>query len=150
VARHLHRLTLRPHESLHPVMHFLRHFPSNPLPPWPPVILVSSRLKRSESCMLTINPVVVKYRNGEVAEWSNAAVSKTVEPSRVPRVRIPASPPAFPTRLLQRRLHHSQICNPFFEAMMPGSERDAVAGLDAVGVAAVAVDVEFNRDLRIR
>lgn len=26
-------------------------------------------------------------------EWSNGAVSKTVEPSRVPRVRIPVSPP---------------------------------------------------------
>ena len=31
--------------------------------------------------------------NGEVPEWSNGAVSKTVEPSRVPRVRIPVSPP---------------------------------------------------------
>jgi hypothetical protein len=30
---------------------------------------------------------------GEVAEWSNVAVSKTVEPLRVPRVRIPVSPP---------------------------------------------------------
>ena len=30
---------------------------------------------------------------GEVPEWSNGAVSKTVEPSRVPRVRIPVSPP---------------------------------------------------------
>ncbi len=32
---------------------------------------------------------------GEVPEWSNGAVSKTVEPSRVPRVRIPVSPPLF-------------------------------------------------------
>jgi hypothetical protein len=32
---------------------------------------------------------------GEVAEWSNAAVSKTVEPLRVPGVRISPSPPCF-------------------------------------------------------
>ena len=31
--------------------------------------------------------------NGEVPEWSNGAVSKTVVPVRVPRVRIPVSPP---------------------------------------------------------
>jgi hypothetical protein len=30
---------------------------------------------------------------GEVAEWSNAAVSKTVVGLRRPRVRIPVSPP---------------------------------------------------------
>ncbi len=30
---------------------------------------------------------------GEVPEWSNGAVSKTVVPSRGPRVRIPVSPP---------------------------------------------------------
>src|SRR6056297_1806533 len=30
---------------------------------------------------------------GEVPEWSNGAVSKTVDPSRGPRVRIPVSPP---------------------------------------------------------
>ena len=30
---------------------------------------------------------------GEVPEWPNGAVSKTVELSRVPRVRIPVSPP---------------------------------------------------------
>ena len=29
---------------------------------------------------------------GEMAEWSNAAVLKTVVPSRVPWVRIPVSP----------------------------------------------------------
>ncbi len=32
-------------------------------------------------------------RAGEVAEWSNAAVLKTVERESVPRVRIPVSPP---------------------------------------------------------
>ena len=31
--------------------------------------------------------------NGEVAEWSNAAVLKTVERESVPGVRIPVSPP---------------------------------------------------------
>src|SRR6056297_1073247 len=33
---------------------------------------------------------------GEVPEWSNGAVSKTVDPSRGPRVRIPVSPPRMP------------------------------------------------------
>lgn len=32
-------------------------------------------------------------QSGEVREWLNRAVSKTVEPSRVPWVRIPPSPP---------------------------------------------------------
>src|ERR1700733_8740129 len=37
---------------------------------------------------------MVQFRcRGEVAEWSIAAVSKTVEPSRVPGVRISPSPP---------------------------------------------------------
>ena len=31
---------------------------------------------------------------GEMAEWSNAADSKSVVPARVPGVRIPLSPPA--------------------------------------------------------
>ena len=34
-------------------------------------------------------------KRGEVPEWSNGAVSKTVEPARVPWVRIPPSPPYF-------------------------------------------------------
>jgi hypothetical protein len=34
-----------------------------------------------------------KSRDGEVRERLNRAVSKTVEPSRVPWVRIPPSPP---------------------------------------------------------
>jgi hypothetical protein len=33
--------------------------------------------------------------DGEVAEWSIAAVLKTVEPVTVPGVRIPPSPPTF-------------------------------------------------------
>lgn len=36
--------------------------------------------------------------NGEVAEWSNAAVLKTVERESVPRVRIPVSPPLAPAK----------------------------------------------------
>ena len=36
---------------------------------------------------------------GEVAEWSNAAVLKTVERESVPRVRIPVSPPLIPVSL---------------------------------------------------
>ena len=32
-------------------------------------------------------------RCGEVPEWSNGAVSKTVEGASLPRVRIPVSPP---------------------------------------------------------
>ena len=35
---------------------------------------------------------------GEMPEWSNGAVSKTVVPARVPRVRIPLSPPLFVSR----------------------------------------------------
>ena len=34
-----------------------------------------------------------RQSNGEVPEWSIGAVSKTVVPLGVPRVRIPASPP---------------------------------------------------------
>ncbi len=33
------------------------------------------------------------YSIGEMPEWSIGAVSKTVEPFGVPRVRIPLSPP---------------------------------------------------------
>src|ERR1700674_1377063 len=39
-----------------------------------------------------------KSRCGEVREWLNRAVSKTVEPLRVPWVRIPPSPPDSPSR----------------------------------------------------
>ena len=37
---------------------------------------------------------------GEMPEWSNGAVSKTVVLSRVPRVRIPVSPPPTPSTCL--------------------------------------------------
>ena len=39
-----------------------------------------------------------------MAEWSNATVLKTVGPARVPRVRIPLSPPDFARRLRPTRL----------------------------------------------
>ena len=38
--------------------------------------------------------------SGEMPEWSNGAVSKTVEGATPPRVRIPLSPPATPETLL--------------------------------------------------
>ena len=37
---------------------------------------------------------VEKFKYGEVPEWSNGAVSKTVDRSRGPWVRIPPSPPS--------------------------------------------------------
>ena len=36
---------------------------------------------------------ICDFFRGEVREWLNRAVSKTVEPLRVPWVRIPPSPP---------------------------------------------------------
>ncbi len=39
-----------------------------------------------------------RFPRGEVPEWSNGAVSKTVVPLRVPRVRIPLSPPELLSR----------------------------------------------------
>ena len=58
-----------------------------------PRIFVKNR--RKWACMRAktpLNPRHDPYR-GEVAEWSNAAVSKTVVGLRRPRVRIPVSPP---------------------------------------------------------
>ena len=40
-----------------------------------------------------VAPAPQSIPRGEVTEWSNVAVSKTVVPLRVPRVRIPVSPP---------------------------------------------------------
>ena len=45
------------------------------------------RREKIEACLI-----------GEVPEWSNGAVSKTVVPLRAPRVRIPVSPPPSPPR----------------------------------------------------
>ena len=47
---------------------------------------------------------------GEVPEWSNGAVSKTVVPLRVPRVRIPLSPPLRPAGLVS--FHELAISSP--------------------------------------
>src|SRR5262245_42178159 len=41
------------------------------------------------------------FQCGEVPEWPNGAVSKTVVPLRVPWVRIPPSPPAHTKRLIR-------------------------------------------------
>ena len=49
------------------------------------------------------DPLVTK-RRGEVPEWSNGAVSKTVERASVPRVRIPLSPPFFVGHPVRPRL----------------------------------------------
>jgi hypothetical protein len=45
--------------------------------------------------LLAARSALTPLRNGEVAEWSNAAVLKTVERESVPGVRIPVSPPLF-------------------------------------------------------
>jgi hypothetical protein len=43
--------------------------------------------------LYTDQDVVTILCRGEVAEWSNATVLKTVRPARVSGVRIPPSPP---------------------------------------------------------
>ncbi len=51
---------------------------------------------RKDSCAsfhVPLNPPLTL--RGEVPEWSNGADSKSVVPARVPRVRIPVSPPLF-------------------------------------------------------
>ena len=49
--------------------------------------------KRVGSCkILRESPSFATFGSGEMAEWSNAAVLKTVEPARTPGVRIPLSP----------------------------------------------------------
>jgi hypothetical protein len=39
--------------------------------------------------------LLLHKKKGEMPEWSIGAVSKTVVPLQVPRVRIPVSPPKF-------------------------------------------------------
>lgn len=52
--------------------------------------MVAARLR-----LRNLRAVCVQWeRPGEVREWLNRAVSKTVEPLRVPWVRIPPSPPS--------------------------------------------------------
>ena len=57
---------------------------------------------------------------GEVPEWSNGAVSKTVVPSRVPRVRIPVSPPSKLVYVLQyvARFERRTPCDQGFPCLM--------------------------------
>jgi len=43
--------------------------------------------------------------------------------------------------------HHAQIRRPIHETVLPGAERNSFARADAATVAAVAVDVQFRRDL---
>ena len=47
-----------------------------------------------KSCRDSSAREVEKFKYGEVPEWSNGAVSKTVDRSRGPWVRIPPSPPS--------------------------------------------------------
>ena len=49
---------------------------------------------------LPLNPPIDDPYRGEVTEWSIVAVSKTVDPSRGPWVRIPPSPPIAQMQLL--------------------------------------------------
>ena len=55
-------------------------------------ICVGCVLWHFSSCVLS-DRALNRPKTGEVAEWSNAAVLKTVERESVPRVRIPVSPP---------------------------------------------------------
>lgn len=50
-----------------------------------------------------LSSIRLSANHGEVPEWSNGLDSKSSVPSRVPRVRIPASPPKFIA-------HLSDIC----------------------------------------
>ncbi len=52
-------------------------------------------LRDRSACQLSLARIVCLALCGEVPEWSNGAVSKTVERANVPRVRIPVSPPVF-------------------------------------------------------
>ena len=59
------------------------------------VTAAQNKLDNKAVCSKMVNwhrPVGPNAGIGEVPERLNGAVSKTVEPSRVPRVRIPASP----------------------------------------------------------
>ena len=55
-------------------------------------------------------------KHGEVREWLNRAVSKTVEPLRVPWVRIPPSPPENSIFLLANKLLEVTYRDPGFPA----------------------------------
>jgi hypothetical protein len=49
----------------------------------------------------------------------------------------------------QDLLKQSQIRRPVDKAQVPGAEGNPAAGLDAIGMAAVAVDVELHGNLRV-
>ena len=80
------------------------HLPLFPdtYPPWQPCGQKSSDsgplpLAGGESLVYVprhLRPIYLECR-GEVPEWLNGTVSKTVERATVPRVRIPLSPPLF-------------------------------------------------------
>ena len=76
----------------------------------PPLILSGQSVKTPASSQAAGQPGPVRPRfqtasfRGEVPEWSNGAVSKTVERASVPRVRIPLSPPAGARSLRARGL----------------------------------------------
>ena len=46
----------------------------------------------NQSTLLNTQYIILITKSGEVAEWSNAAVSKTVIGATLSRVRIPPSP----------------------------------------------------------
>src|ERR1051325_11527795 len=52
------------------------------------------------------------HKCGEVREWLNRAVSKTVVPARVPWVRIPPSPPLDERSIFDADLGYTSV-NPF-------------------------------------
>ena len=59
-------------------------------------VIIKSACRISFNWLCSALPGVTVCRThicGEMPEWSNGAVSKTVVLSRVPRVRIPVSPP---------------------------------------------------------
>ena len=65
-----------------------------------------------------VSPMCAQWRCGEVPEWSNGAVSKTVERASVPRVRIPPSPPLSSLRLFKFVRRHLE-CGNFFSPQDP-------------------------------
>jgi hypothetical protein len=68
-----------------------------------PLILLEKPHEKAVSCdcgqmrlpvgSRVLRPERPEFKDGEVPEWSNGAVSKTVVRASAPRVRIPPSPP---------------------------------------------------------
>jgi hypothetical protein len=61
-------------------------------------IILEKKIQKKNKLILQ-NRKCLYFCSGEMAEWSIAAVLKTVEPVTVPGVRIPPSPPARPGEL---------------------------------------------------